>query len=96
MKTVTICGSMRFSSEMKRIAFELASSRGYNVLQCTYNELDLEITPPMRENLERAHYEKIDQSDGIYVVDIGRYIGRSVRREIAYARPRGKEILIAQ
>lgn len=60
------------------------------------NELDLEITPPMRENLERAHYEKIDQSDGIYVVDIGRYIGRSVRREIAYARPRGKEILIAQ
>lgn len=58
MKTVTICGSMRFSSEMKRIAFELESSRGYNVLQCAYNELNLEITPSMRKNLERAHLKK--------------------------------------
>lgn len=94
MKTVTICGSMRFSSEMKRIAFELESSRGYNVLQCAYNELNLEITPSMRKNLERAHLKKIDQSDGIYVVDIGGYTGNSVRREIAYARSRGKEILL--
>lgn len=94
MKTVTICGSMRFSSEMKRIAFELESSRGYNVLQCAYNELNLEITPSMRENLERAHLKKIDQSDGIYVVDIGGYTGNSVRREIAYARSCGKEILL--
>lgn len=94
MKVMTICGSMRFSLEMKRIAFELESFRGYNVLQCTYNEFNQEITPPMRENLERAHFEKIDQSDGIYVVDIGGYIGNSVRREIAYARSRGKEILL--
>lgn len=31
---------MKFSEEMKRIAFELESVRGYNVLQCTYNDLN--------------------------------------------------------
>ena len=35
METVTICGSMRFSQEMKEIAFMLESRYGLNVLQCT-------------------------------------------------------------
>ncbi len=43
--------------------------------------------------LEAAHYRKIDLSDGIYVVNIGGYIGESVRKEIEYARKHGKEIL---
>lgn len=32
MKTVTICGSTRFSKFMKRIAFELETKYGFNVL----------------------------------------------------------------
>ena len=93
METVTICGSMRFSQEMKEIAFMLESRHGLNVLQCTYNEQGVKITPDMLENLEQAHFVKISLSDWIYVVDIGHYIGDAVRKEIAYAEEHGKKVV---
>ena len=37
MKTVTICGSMKFETEMQRIAFLLETKHNMNVLQCVYN-----------------------------------------------------------
>lgn len=63
MKTVTLCGSMRFAREMQANA------------------------------IVQAHYRKIELSDGIYVVDIGGYIGQSAKQEIAYAQSLGKEVL---
>lgn len=93
MKTVTICGSMKFSKEMKIVAFELESIAGYNVLQCTYNELNREITPEMFENLNQIHLRKIDMSDMIYVVDVHGYIGNAVEKEIEYAKHHHKEIV---
>lgn len=93
MKTVTICGSMRFSDEMKRIAFLLESRFGFNVLQCTYNESGLSLTPQMLERLENAHLRKIDLSDFVYIVDVDHYIGDSVRMEIAYAEERHKPVI---
>ena len=71
MKTVTICGSMRFAREMRRAAFLLESRQGCNVLQCTYPEPGDTVTPEMRQRLEEAHLEKIRISDFIYVVDVG-------------------------
>lgn len=93
MLTVTVCGSMRFSEEMKSAAFALESQKGYNVLQCTYNDRGEEITPEMRENLKKAHFEKIKMSDIVYVVDCGGYIGESVQKEIAYAESLRKRIV---
>ena len=93
MKTYTICGSMRYEKEMKKIAYQLETQKGYNVLQCTYS-MD-NIIPKQDEIncIESAHYLKIDLSDGIYVVNIDSYIGTSVQKEIAYAKERGKEII---
>lgn len=93
MKIITICGSMKFSDEMKKIAFELESIKGYNVLQCTYNDLNIEMTSEMHEKLKQAHLKKIELSDMIYVVDIDGYIGDSVRKEIEYAKKHQKEIV---
>jgi len=93
MKTYTICGSMRFEKEMQRIAYELETGKGYNILQCVYSDKD---SIPTREELlrlEDAHYRKIDLSDGIYVVNIDDYIGTSVKKEIEYAKKQGKEVL---
>ncbi len=92
MKTVTICGSMKFAREMKSVAFALESVRGFNVLQCTYNDANAPLTEAMLENLAKAHMRKIDMSDTVYVVDVNGYMGDSVKREIEYARQRGKEI----
>ena len=44
MKTVTICGSMRFEREMQSIAFRLETMDNYNVLQCVYNIDKLDIS----------------------------------------------------
>ena len=39
MKTYTICGSMKFAEDMKKIAYDLEISKGYNILQpiCVYS-----------------------------------------------------------
>lgn len=94
MKTITICGSMKYEKEMPIIAFKLETKHGYNVLQCVYNLEKEEVAPPEFENLKKAHYQKIDISDGIYVVDIQGYIGSSVREEMQYAKENGKEIIM--
>lgn len=91
-KTVTICGSMKFSNEMKKIAFELESINGYVVLQCTYNDSKTKITSKMFENLKQSHFRKIEMSDMIYVVDKDGYVGDSVKQEIEYAKNFNKEI----
>lgn len=93
MKTVTICGSMRFETEMQRIAFLLETKHNMNVLQCVYNVDNLNITPMEQVVLEQAHYKKIELSDAIYVVDIQGYIGNQVSKEIAFAKSTGKEVI---
>lgn len=92
MKTVTICGSMRFEKQMQEIALELEAHHQMNVLQCVYNPSERPLSEEELSALTAAHYRKIDLSDGIYVVDIGGYVGESVRREIHYAQKQGKVI----
>ncbi len=92
VKVVTICGSMRFSAEMQRVARDLEKKYGWCVIQCVY-DLDKETTT--NEEMERivtAHYKKIDVSDAIYVVNVGGYMGNSTQNEINYAISKGKEI----
>ena len=94
MKTVTICGSMKFEKEMQRIAFLLETKHDLNVLQCVYNTDNLEISEKERSFLENAHFRKIELSDAIYVVDIEGYIGNQVSKEIEFAKSKGKEIIL--
>ena len=95
MKTYTICGSMKFAEDMKKIAYDLEISKDirYNILQYVYCEDNIVPTEDELLKLEDAHYRKIDLSDGIYVVNMDGYIGTSVKKEIEYAERHGKEVL---
>ncbi|MEA4971176.1 MAG: hypothetical protein VB051_11745 [Candidatus Pelethousia sp.] len=93
MKTITICGSMKFAEKMKQIAWRLEVDKGFNVLQCIYNEQNEPITDEAQERLVAAHYRKIDIGDAVYIVDIDGYIGPSVANEILYAKENGKELI---
>lgn len=93
MKTVTICGSMKFAEQMKQIAWKLETERGINVLQCVYNERNEPMTDDALKCLTLAHYKKIDMGDAVYIVDIDGYIGPSVEQEIIYAKEKGKELI---
>ena len=94
MKTVTICGSMKYEKEMLRIAFLLETKHDLNVLQCVYNIDNLDISEKERSFLENTHFRKIELSDAVYVVDIEGYIGNQVSKEIEFAKSRGKEIIL--
>lgn len=90
IKVVTICGSMKFKTEMMQIAEELELKKGYAVIQCVYgnnnyNKLD-------KENLSEIHFKKIDISDAIYVVNVNGYLGEATKKEIEYAKSLQKEI----
>lgn len=91
MKTYTICGSMRFEKEMQKIALELETKHNINIIQCIYNTDKCLLSDNDIAALTELHYKKIDISDGIYVVDIGGYIGESVKKEIEYATQNNKE-----
>ena len=93
MKTYTICGSMRYATQMKEIAYYLETQKGFNILQCIYIEKDVKFSENDLLALQYAHYKKIDMSDGIYVVNINGYIGESVKKEIKYAKQHNKEVL---
>lgn len=92
MKVVTLCGSMRFTKQMQRIAMELEINRGYCVIQPIYDS-DIILGEKDLDFLSKAHFKKIDISDIVYIVNIGGYIGESVSKEIQYAKERNKEII---
>ena len=85
---------MKFENEMKRIAFQLETKYKMCVLQCVYNEDNKDLSDNEIEFLNKAHYRKIEISDAIYIVNINEYIGEQVKKEIAYARKLGKEVIL--
>lgn len=93
MKVITICGSMRFSNDIMRIATKLETDKGYCVLQPVYNFDDKMLSDSELQNIVKAHYKKIDISDAIFVANVGGYIGKSVAEEIEYAKKLNKEIM---
>ena len=92
---VTLCGSTRFKdaflAAQKRLTLE-----GYIVISVGLfgHSGDDEVwTEGTKAMLDDMHLRKIDMAEAIYVVTPGGYIGESTRREIAYARQQGKQIL---
>ncbi len=96
---ITMCGSLRFESEIQawheRLAFAghtvycmvaLPSQKGFD--KDWY-------TPAQKQTLDLLHLSKIEESDAIFVVDIDGYIGESTAREIEWARIRGKSVFYA-
>ena len=94
LKVITLCGSTRFKEQFleaqKRLTLE-----GYVVLSVGLfgHSGDEEAWQPgTKEMLDNLHLRKIDMSDGIYVINVGGYIGESTQREIEYAFVNGKYI----
>ena len=93
MKTITLCGSLKFQKEMMIIAEKMALD-GNCILTPTYPIIEnIEITEQQLENLKEAHFKRIELSDAILVVNVNNYVGNSTNLEIDYAKKLGKEII---
>lgn len=102
-RVITLCGSTRFPD-----AFALAnmhlSLMGHVVIGlgmqghadeprgARFLTSDGDESKPEKQGLDQLHFRKIDLSHGIYVVNVGGYIGSSTKREIRYALDTGKTV----
>ena len=93
VEVITICGSMRYSKQMMKIAEDLEIKEGYAVIQCVYNIEGKKYEGLDAKILDKIHRKKIDISDAIYVVNIDGYIGSSTKNEIEYAIKHGKKVI---
>lgn len=91
---ITLCGSTRFKDQFleaqKRLT--LAGNIVISVGLFGHSGDDEVWTPGTKEMLDDMHKRKIDMADGIYVINVGGYIGQSTRSEIEYARSQAKTV----
>jgi hypothetical protein len=93
---LTLCGSLRFEKEIQYFHEKLAFA-GHTI----YSMVALPsqkggnkdwYTQQQKIVLDLLHLSKIEESDGIVVVDIDGYIGESTAREILWAMMRRKYV----
>jgi hypothetical protein len=53
-------------------------------------------TPAQKQTLDLLHLSKIEESEAIFVVNVGGYIGESTRREMEWAQIRCKTVYTIQ
>ena len=92
---ITLCGSTRFKEQyleaQKRLTLEGNIVISVGLFGHSGDEETWE--PGVKEMLDNMHKRKIDMADGIYVINVGGYIGESTRSEIEYAKSHGKEVI---
>lgn len=91
-EVITLCGSTRFKEQFfeqqKRLTLEgkIVVSVG-----CFGHSGDV-FTDEQKIMLDDMHKRKIDMADGIFVINVGGYIGSSTRSEIDYAICTGRRV----
>ncbi|MCL1785905.1 MAG: hypothetical protein FWG39_02015 [Alphaproteobacteria bacterium] len=97
MKIITMCGSLRFESEIRYWSerLELEGNCVLSIIYPTADDKDA-YTPEQHELLDIMHKKRIDISDAVFIVNKNGYIGSSTKDEIEYAKSIGKEILFLE
>lgn len=92
-KKITLCGSTKFKKDFELVNMWLTLN-GILVytLSCfaqsdghSFSQSDLDI-------LELVQYNKIESSMGVLIIDVDGYVGKGTKKEIAFAKDRGKNI----
>jgi hypothetical protein len=100
-RVVTLCGSTRFKDAFMESQKRLTLERnivisvglfGHSGDDEVWDGMDEGTISKTKEMLDDMHKRKIDMADGIYVVNVGGYIGDSTRSEIEYAKEHGKTV----
>lgn len=93
-KVITLCGSTRFKEAFieaqKRLTLE--GNIVISVGLFGHSGDEEAWTEGTKEMLDDMHKRKIDMADGIFVINVGGYIGSSTQSEIEYARETGKVV----
>ena len=91
-KIITLCGSTRFKDAFLKVQKRLTLEGKIVISVGLFGHSgDDEVwAEGIKEMLDDMHLRKIDLADEIFVINVGRYIGDSTRKEIEYATASGK------
>lgn len=94
MKIITICGSLRFKSEIIECALNLELKGNLVISPVFSNNEDKDaFSKEDMDMLIKMQKEKIKLADIVYVVDVDGYIGNQTKEEIEFAQSLNKEII---
>lgn len=95
-KVITLCGSTRFKDafmrEQKRLTLEGNIVISVGLFGHSGDDEVWADDGQVKVMLDDIHMQKIDMSDGIFVINEGGYIGESTKREIEYAMINDKTV----
>lgn len=96
---ITLCGSTKFEglffawdkalTTMGHIVYSLGA---FPNVEQKDRESQAYLADEQKEIFDLVYYAKIEESDAIFVINPGNYIGDSLRKEIVWARIRVKDI----
>jgi hypothetical protein len=91
-RVVTLCGSTKFKDKFMEAQKRLTLAGNIVLSVGLFGHAGDEAVwrPGVKEMLDDMHKRKIDMADGIFVINVGGYIGQSTRSEIEYAKAHGK------
>ena len=90
---ITLCGSTKFKKEFEEENRRLTLQGNIVISVAFFAHKGDKVTDKEKRFLDRMHLRKIDLANEIFVINKDGYLGRSARREIKYARMKGKRIL---
>ena len=99
-KIVCLCGSTRFSEAYQRANLEeTLAGKIILTIGCDmksdidlFSEMGQISLDALKERLDELHLKKIELADEVLILNIGQYVGNSTRREIEYAKEKGKNL----
>lgn len=94
-RVVCLCGATRFKREFIDANFRETMAGKIVLSVGWFSHADAQVYTPTdeeKEALDELHLRKIDLADEVLFLNVGGYLGQSTRRELAYARARGKSI----
>ena|SRR3989338_7400051 len=90
---VTLCGSTKFKKEYLEAMKRLTLERKIVIPVGLWAQSGDAVTEEQKRMLDELHLRKIDISNGIFVINVNGYIGKSTKKEIEYAQSRNKKIM---
>ena len=93
-KVITLCGSTRFKEHFLEVQKKLTLEGNIVISVGLFGHAGDEeaLQYEVKAMLDRQHLAKIDLADEIFVINVDNYIGESTRKEIEYAKAKGKHV----
>ena len=93
-KVITLCGSTRFKEHFLEVQKKLTLEENIVISVGMFGHAGDEeaLQYEVKAMLDRQHLAKIDLADEIFVINVDNYIGESTRKEIEYAKAKGKHV----